>query len=86
MNSVSLPKYFMLVGTNFIESANRRRIGDRSIQCPHSRCKLEMGCWRFDSNNSVSTGRCLIFIYLMSSESGYLGCTAKLFESSDKVT
>lgn len=31
---VSLPKYFTLVGTNFItnfiESANRRRIGDRS--------------------------------------------------------
>jgi hypothetical protein len=27
--SVSLPKYFTLVGTNFIESANRRSIGDR---------------------------------------------------------
>jgi hypothetical protein len=36
-----------------------------------------MGCWRFDSNNSVSTGRFLTFIYLMSSESRYLGYTAK---------
>jgi hypothetical protein len=36
-----------------------------------------MGCWRFDSNNSVSTGRFLTFIYLMSSESSYLGYTGK---------
>jgi len=36
-----------------------------------------MGCWRFDSNNSVSTGCFLTFIYLMSSESRYLGYTAK---------
>jgi hypothetical protein len=36
-----------------------------------------MGCWRFDSNNSAFTGRFLTFIYLMSSESSYLGYTPK---------
>jgi hypothetical protein len=36
-----------------------------------------MGCWRFDSNNPVSTGRFLTFLYLMSSERRYFGYTAK---------
>ncbi|AFZ10815.1 hypothetical protein Osc7112_6712 (plasmid) [Oscillatoria nigro-viridis PCC 7112] len=35
--------------------------------------KLEMGYWRFDSNNQASTGRFLAFLYLMSSENQYLG-------------
>jgi len=30
LSPVNLPKYFTLVGTNFIESANLQRIGDRS--------------------------------------------------------
>jgi len=38
-----------------------------------------MGCWRFDSNNSVSTGCFLTFIYLMSSESRYLGLQRRMF-------